>query len=338
MPKKSKGEKIELLYNNKKERNKAISKKKATKKNNKTTHNKRDDTINLDNEIIIGLTPKQDNTKKTKKNSKKKNSHPRNNTTVSNKVQKKKSNTKKANKKSALKKRFFKWTTLSLLLIIALTLFLLSDFFNIKKITVENNSKVSSEEIIRLSGLTIDENMFKTLNSKIKKGIKTNAYIEDIKISKRLDGTVILHVEERTVKYMLQYENYYAYINNQGYILEISDIKLEVPMITGYKTSLEKIQPGSRLDNEDLENIGIIIKIMQTAQSKEIDKKITSIDITDENDYIIKMDSEGKTIHFGNSTNINEKFLWIVELLNLKKDVNGEMFLQDEKVYFRDEV
>lgn len=328
MPKNSKGEKIEILYN-KRDRNKITNKKKT-----KTLANKKrkDNIINLDNEIIIGLTPKQDG-----KNAKKKNNHPRK--TIKNKEKKKKNNTKKLNKKSIIKKKIIKWTTLSLILIIALILFILSDVFNIKQISVENNSKVSSEEIIRLSGLTVDENMFKILNNKIKEGIKNNAYIEEAKITKNLDGTVKIYVEERVTSYMLQYENYYAYMNSQGYILEISDIKLELPMITGYKTQIENIQPGNRLNDEDLEMLGIIIEIMQAAQSKEIEKKITYIDITDKNNIIIKLDNDGKIVHFGDSTNINEKLLWMVKLLELKKDINGEMFLQDvKKVYFRDKV
>lgn len=334
MPKKAKGEKIELLYDNKKN-NKVKNKKKSTKKTNKKIPNKKNNIINLDNEIVIGITPKQENRNK---NNKKKNIHPRN-SEKNNKVQKKKNNVKKVKKKSTFKKTIIKWTTISLLLITALVLFMLSDVFNIKQISVENNSKVSSEEIIKLSGLIIDENMFKTLNKKIKEGIKTNAYIENVKINKNLNGTVILYVEERETSYMLQYENYYAYINSQGYILEVSDIKLDVPMIAGYKTPLENIQPGNRMNSEDLETLGTIIKIMQEANSKKIRDKITYIDVTNENDYIIKMDSEGKTIHLGNEKNLYEKFLWIVELLVQKENVKGEMFLQDlGKIYFRDEV
>lgn len=338
MPRKAKGEKIELLYNNK-NNNKPVSKSKKSKKTSKANNVKRDNIINLDNEIIIGLTPKKTDNKKKNKNENKKTSHPRTNEKTSNKKQKKKSNTKKIKKKTTLKKKLIKWTILIILLSIAIILFILSDVFNIKQITVENNNKVSSEEIIKLSGLAVNENMFKTSKNRIRELIKTNAYIENVEINKNLNGTINLYVEERVTSYMLQYENYYAYMNNQGYILEVSDVKLDVPMIVGYKTLQENIQPGNRLNNEDLETLGVIIKIMQLAQGKELDEKITYIDITSQKNFIIKMENDGKTIHFGDSTNINEKLLWVVKLLELKKDVKGEMFLQDvKKVYFRDEV
>ena len=40
--------------------------------------------------------------------------------------------------------------------------------------------------------------------------------------------------------------NGYAYINNQGYILEVSQEKLDLPVIQGIKTSEEKIVAGNK--------------------------------------------------------------------------------------------
>ena len=40
--------------------------------------------------------------------------------------------------------------------------------------------------------------------------------------------------------------NGYAYINNQGYILEVSQEKLDLPVIQGIKNTLKKWQKGHR--------------------------------------------------------------------------------------------
>ena len=71
---------------------------------------------------------------------------------------------------------------------------------------------------------------------------------------------------------MLALENQYAYINNQGYILEISDVKIEVPTITGYVT--ENLEEGKRLIEADLEKLDTVIQIIKTAGEKELDKKL----------------------------------------------------------------
>ena len=54
---------------------------------------------------------------------------------------------------------------------------MLSPIFNIKNITVTGNSKISSETIISLSGLSIDQNIFNFWSIDIKEAVKQNAYI-----------------------------------------------------------------------------------------------------------------------------------------------------------------
>lgn len=135
---------------------------------------------------------------------------------------------------------------------------------------------------------------------------------------------------------MLALENQYAYINNQGYILEISDVKLEVPTITGYVT--ENLEEGKRLIEADLEKLDTVIQIIKTAGEKELDKKITNIDITDEKDFLITMESENKIIHFGNSSNVNDKFININAVLKDTVGQKGEIFVKDlKKVFFRED-
>lgn len=135
---------------------------------------------------------------------------------------------------------------------------------------------------------------------------------------------------------MLVIENKYAYINNQGYILDISDVKLEVPTITGYVT--EKLELGQRLIEDDLEKLDIIIQIIKTAGEKELDKKITNIDISDDKDFLITMESENKIIHFGNSSNVNDKFININAVLKDTVGKKGDIFVKDlNKVFFRED-
>lgn len=136
---------------------------------------------------------------------------------------------------------------------------------------------------------------------------------------------------------MLVLENQYAYINNQGYILEISDVKLEVPTVTGYVT--ENLELGNRLVEEDLEKLNTVIQIVKTAGEKELDKKITNINIEDEKDFLITMESENKLIHFGNSSNINDKFININAVIKDTVGQKGEIFVKDlNKVFFRENV
>lgn len=346
--KKSKGQTIDLLYVNKAENNKKKTKtdknkKRPSKKEKikaKKSKNNNNEKINLDKEIIIGLTPKptenkKPENKKTKKNNKKSN---KKNKTKPKKTQKNKTN-KKQTQKQKIRNKIIKWVVILLLIITAITLFMLSSIFNIKQINVTNNSKITSQEIINLSTLQTGVNMFKTTNKTIKNAIKTNPYVDDVKITRNINGTITLEISERTVTYMLKLEDTYAYINNQGYILEISEKQAEVPVILGYKTPKDQIKPGNRLIEEDLLKLQDIIKIVETAKNVSLSDKITQIDITNTNDYILTLSKESKTVRIGDTTNINIKLGLVNIIINEEKGKSGEIYFQnDGKAVFREEV
>lgn len=253
---------------------------------------------------------------------------------------KKTTNNKKTKKINKKKRNCIILSIFSIIVLAIITVLVLySSLFNITKITIINNSKVTTDEIIQNSGLAVGNNMFKTLSSTSKNRIKVNPYIEEVKISKKLNGEVTIKVTERTATYMLEQENGYSYINNQGYILEEAQLPMQLPIIKGYIT--KDLTPGKRLEIKDLEKLDNIIEIMECAKSNKIDSIITVIDITDESNFILEVPSEGKKVQFGDGTNINVKILWIVDLIAREKGIEGEIILNVsdiKKVYFREKV
>ena len=341
---KSKGQTIDSFYTNKdekikkrnnrksknvKERNSARTQKTRKGKTQKS-NNEDNDIINLDNEIIIGMTLKEESKKDTKAK-KSKSKKPKDKKTVSKSKPVKKTQTAKNNKKPKkknIKLKILKWIFLLAILATAIILFMLSSVFNITNITVTNNNKISEQEIISLSGLTKNENMFKVLNKKVEESIEQNPYIENVKITKTISGTVNLEVTERVATYMLKFANGYVYINNQGYMLEISQEPLELPIISGFKTPTENIKEGNRLVVEDLKELENVIKIMEIAKTTSVGAIIAEIDISDPTNYKIIVPSENKTVEFGDLTNINVKILKIEYIIEQEKGKQGEIYFQ----------
>ena len=217
---------------------------------------------------------------------------------------------------------------LFILLLGGLIYFFLSLVFNIKAIDVENNSHVSSEQITDLSEINLNTNTFKFSKIEAKKKIMSCPYIEKVDISRNIfTGTVKLSVKERVPTLMLEYSNNYAYINNQGYILEISGSRKNVPIIKGYVSSMEDIKPGNRLDKEDLERLEVVLNIIEEANSKGIGDLITYIDIKDKKNYAIILEAEDKTVYLGDGKNLPAKMLYIPKMLEREKGIEGEFFL-----------
>ena len=221
----------------------------------------------------------------------------------------------------------------SMLIIIAiagLIAFLLSPVFNIKKINVVNNSNIKTESIISLSGIHINENMFKFSKREAKKSILSNPYIEEVKIKRKLFNGIEINVKERNATLMLEYGNSYVYINNQGYILEISTEKLQVPTLTGYVTPLDQVKPGNRLGKEDLERLKTVLNIMEVASANDLDKLITKIDIKNKKDFILILESEDKIVYLGEGNDLSTQMLYIKEMIEMEKGIEGEFFINKD--------
>ncbi len=331
----------------------------------KSKNKQKDSTFNVDNEIIIGiktLPNPEENKKKTQKRKnekiKNKNTTKKSKTTKTKKKtknkeeefelklgiedekvkpKKKKKKTKKLTKKQEIARkkrkaflRLVKWATLILLLIGGGIGFLLSSFFNIKKIEIVGNNKLTRDEAISLSQIEIEENTFKLSKNKIEKNIKQNAYVESVKIKRNLPSTILIEIEERVPTYMITFANAYAYINNQGYFVEISKEKLELPIITGYATKEEDIQLGERLCTEDLQKLDDILQIMKAAESNEIANIVTKINISDKQDYVLELKSEKKTVHVGDTSNLSTKMLYIKSILEQNKKIEGEILVNTD--------
>lgn len=235
-----------------------------------------------------------------------------------------------ARKKRKIIFRLIKWTSLVMLLIGGSIYFLLSSFFNIDNIVILGNEKMTQETIISLSGIELEQNTFKISKSKVEQAIKTNAYIDSVKIKRKLPDTIEIQVVERKPAYMLTLGNAYVYMNTQGYLLEISQEKLELPIITGILTPEDQIQEGNRLYAEDLQKLSNVIQIMDSANNNDIGKLITKINISNKQDYVLELKSEKKNVHVGDTSNLSTKMLYIKKVLQNEKKKEGDIFVNTD--------
>ena len=238
--------------------------------------------------------------------------------------------------------RILKFSILAILIIGAIVFAMVSPIFNVTNIIVSGNSKLTTAEVISLSGIENNQNIFRISRSHVINNVKQNAYVNTVEIHKSYPGTIEIVVEERVPNFMLQFGNGYVYINNQGYMLEISNEKLTLPIITGYSTSQDSLVAGNRLVEEDLAKLGTAIRIMNAAQSNEISNLITTIDISDSNNYTLYLESERKTVYLGDCSNLETRILYLVGILQNEKDHEGEIFinmnLNTDNPFFREKV
>lgn len=371
MARKTKEQELDMFYN---EGNNKKAKYKMKKKKVDKVKTEQNDKFSFDNEIVIGVTRKEEpkkqvaKKKSNNKNNKKNNTKKSNNKKIynaknknsnsdimnstnnkTNNIKAKNINKKKASKKTIAKKpinnnitpeqqekiikkrnrnkRIIKISLLFILFVIVILCAMFSPLFNIKAIEVNGNKIVTKNEIISLSKIQIEENSFKLSKSKIKKQIKENAYIQDVKITKKLPSTILIEIEEREPAYLLEYAGSYVVIDKQGYMLEIKTEKISLPVIQGEVTETSNFMVGNRLCTEDLERLAIISKIIELAKVNDIYTIITGIDISNKENIKLIFETEAKVAYLGDSTNMNTKILMIKSILEKEEGKPGEIFL-----------
>lgn len=349
-----------IIYSNVKE-NKKLAEERALIRQNQ---------INLNDEVIIGFNSnkKNQNNSAKKNNSKDKSGNkkkpdvrnlPRNpnrnnknkdNEIIRNqkkKISQSKTKKKKKNKMNPQKKaKILLATKVSIAiitLIIVIVMFFKSPIFNIKEISVkiDNNLSLTESEIRALSNITIGQNMFSFNKSRSTENIKTSSYVESVKIKRLIPNKLEIKVVERIVKFQIESNGKYVFVDAYGIVIDQSDEKKEGLVITGIKN--ENFVNGEKLGDEDIKGLSDAMVIIQEAKNSEIYANISKIDISNKDDYLIYFDSLGKIAHIGDTTSINDKMVRVAKILEKTVDYEGEIFVNvdlnnKKNPYFREKV
>ena len=259
---------------------------------------------------------------------------------------------KKKSKKNKTKKKMNRLTKIIwivVLLILTFIIIAVSGAISIKKIDIKTDgTKVSIQEIKSLSTLSENMNMFKFSTKIVEENIKKNSYIESVDVKRHFDGSVSINVKERVAKYKINYAGGYILIDSKGYVLEITSENDELPILLGISTDFSSLTVGSTenriniLNTEDLEKIKTVNNIIEISKNNDVGNLISRIDISDEKNYIVYLDSEQKTVYLGDCTELNTRILCMKEIVNKESGIKGEIFIDGDlntsKPRFRESV
>ncbi len=148
--------------------------------------------------------------------------------------------------------------------IVLITLFFVSDYSNVYRITVSGNVYLSDEDIIKLSGISEDTKYFFVFPSLKEKEIKKSSYIDDVTISLLEDRVVNIDVtEKKQVGYMSDtLGSYILLIDGEKINITDSNVYMtsKLPLIEGYSDDqLTEILRGFK--NIDYKTINEISEI-----------------------------------------------------------------------------
>lgn len=224
-------------------------------------------------------------------------------------------------RKRIRRKRIILFTII--LLCVLVTLCLKLSFFNIKNVEVKNNSIISSNELIKQSGIVKGVNIFMASLKSYKENIKQNPYIMDVNIHKRFPDTISISIKERKAAFYAQDGNKYIVVDKSGVVLEKKDnLKgMKLIRLDGFNVGNSQIGKVIKCDDDrKLKSIALLTDAV--FKNKELN--LTTVDISDSLNlraYINNM-----CIILGTPEELNEK-------LNKAINIVAQQNLKDKKGY-----
>ena len=118
-------------------------------------------------------------------------------------------------------------------------------------------------------------------------------------------------------------------------LVKVVDLRQE--LAKGNKSMLsdslkEEIKVGTRLNNDDLIKLDVVVKISNYCKYNDVGSDITSIDTSNTADYIVYFEKEKKKIYLGNSSNLVEKMDSAVTIMEKEKNESREIFVREDLI------
>lgn len=217
-------------------------------------------------------------------------------------------------------------TFIMVVLIGSCTYLLNAETFKIQEIKIEGNKKLENEQIEELSEINIGKSIFSITEVVTKVKLKRNGYVENVKLEKTYPNKIKIVIEEREKKYQIETEKgRYIYIDEQGHILEVSEIKAELPIITGMEITEEKVEELQRLEENDLDKMEKILHLVEEIQNLEIENAIAKIETEEE--YIVHMQGDQTIINLGDASNLSNRMFYVKAILKEEGQKPGTIYV-----------
>lgn len=159
-----------------------------------------------------------------------------------------------------------------------------SDLMNLKKIELEGNEQLKNEEIINVSNLVVNRNIFKYNLKDVEKNIESHPYIKHANVNRKFPNTIRINVKEREEYAIISYMGSYIFIDEDNIVLRASDSYISNGniLITGVKFDSFKV--GEKIDAANSEELKTVMNLLEASKMTSIFNMISEITIRNEND------------------------------------------------------
>lgn len=172
------------------------------------------------------------------------------------------------------RKRIFLSIAAGLTLMIILSF---TPFFTVDRIDVEGNSYFSDDEIIYMSHAKPGQNLIYSPGKiGIKKYLKSNPYIESVRVKRSLPSTLLIVVKEREQLAAVPYSDEFVVIDKNGTVLRRTTDPPELTIIRGIR--IKKMDKGEGIEAENSDILKHSMNILNAMKEGKLFFKGISVD------------------------------------------------------------
>lgn len=218
------------------------------------------------------------------------------------------------------RKRVFKrMVGLFLLFVLCAVIASFTPYFDITKVNVTGNSRVSAREIEIASGITDGTNIFRVKLSSVRKKLEKISYVHSVRVKRDFPNQISIEIEESQPVAAAPYMGNYILIDRYGKTLEQEtpqDME-KLPEIVYLKgLEIKNFVLGEKIIVENERNLKIVLESLTELVHNNLIGNTNEIDLESEDGVVFKMNDSKMTVLMGDATDLPYRVKFLKEILD----------------------
>ena len=206
-------------------------------------------------------------------------------------------------------------------------------FFQVSKINVTGDTRYTSEQLIKSTGVKQGDNMFFLDTEQIAADLKDEyPYLDTVKLRRKLPSTLQIEVNDRTAALSIEQNGKYLILDMSGKVLEKTKSAAKgTAKVTG--VPMKGLHVGDTVDEDKYGKAASVMKLLELTDQYGMKKHIKTIDVEKAYDVRVTYDKR-YTILLGalEESNLEHKIQFLKAILKEPSlPESGVIDLTDEK-------
>ena len=206
---------------------------------------------------------------------------------------------------------------------------LFTPIYNVDEFITEGTEKISRETLIKASGISYGESIFKADLSLAKERLSKVAFVDSVKVKRVFPNKIKIVVRESSEVAYISFVGNFVGIDEKGKILEIKQKEEDTQKPVIFGLSIQNFEIGSYIDLSDEDKKNLIFEMLFQIKQNAIVDKIRSIDVNDSGDIFMVLRSN-TLVKLGENENIKYKIAYLKSILEkIGNDSGGTIDISD---------